>query len=71
MTPKEISAGMNQLNGRKILILSFVSSDITSLIYPIMSQLFLEREKDLFGYLYKKAMQRISLYFPYKNNNFF
>jgi hypothetical protein len=28
ITPKEIRAGMNQLNGRKILILDFVSSDI-------------------------------------------
>ena len=71
MIPKEISAGMNQLNGRKILILSFVSSDITYLICNMMIKIFLEREKDLFGYLYKKAMQRISLYFPFKNNNFF
>ena len=28
ITPKEIRAGMNQLNGRKILILDFVSSDM-------------------------------------------
>ncbi len=28
ITPKEIKAGMNQLNGRKILILDFVSSDM-------------------------------------------
>ena len=28
MTAKEIIAGMNQLNGRKILILDLVSSDI-------------------------------------------
>ena len=28
ITPKEMRAGMNQLNGRKILILDFVSSDI-------------------------------------------
>ena len=28
ITPKEMRAGMNQLNGRKILILHFVSSDI-------------------------------------------
>ena len=28
ITPKEMRAGMNQLNGRKILILDFVSSDM-------------------------------------------
>jgi len=28
ITPKEIRAGMNQLNGRKILILDFVPSDM-------------------------------------------
>ena len=28
ITPKEMSAGMNQLNGRKLLILDFVSSDM-------------------------------------------
>ena len=28
ITPKEIRAGMNQLNGRKILILDLVSSDM-------------------------------------------
>ena len=28
ITPNEITAGMNQLNGRKILILDFVSSDM-------------------------------------------
>ena len=28
ITPKEIRAGINQLNGRKILILDFVSSDM-------------------------------------------
>ena len=28
ITPKEMSAGMNQLNGRKILILDFVFSDM-------------------------------------------
>ena len=28
ITPKEMRAGINQLNGRKILILDFVSSDI-------------------------------------------
>ena len=31
ITPKEISAGMNQLNGRKILILDFVSSDMAQI----------------------------------------
>ena len=31
ITPKEIRAGMNQLNGRKILILDFVSSDIVQI----------------------------------------
>ncbi|WP_269610585.1 hypothetical protein [Prochlorococcus marinus] len=28
ITPKEMRAGINQLNGRKILILDFVSSDM-------------------------------------------
>ncbi len=28
ITPKEMRAGMNQLNGRKILILNFVFSDM-------------------------------------------
>ena len=28
ITPKEMRAGMNQLNGRKILILDLVSSDM-------------------------------------------
>ena len=28
ITPKEIIAGINQLNGRKTLILDFVASDI-------------------------------------------
>ena len=28
ITPKEMIAGMNQLNGRKTLILDFVSSDM-------------------------------------------
>ena len=28
ITPKEMRVGMNQLNGRKILILDFVSSDM-------------------------------------------
>tara|TARA_Y100001968_G_C18942634_1_gene519443 strand:- start:17 stop:196 length:180 start_codon:yes stop_codon:yes gene_type:complete len=28
ITPKDIRAGMNQLNGRNILILDFVSSDM-------------------------------------------
>ncbi len=28
ITPKEIRAGMNQLNGKEILILDFVSSDM-------------------------------------------
>jgi len=28
MTPKEIKAGINQLNGRKILIFDLVSSDM-------------------------------------------
>ena len=28
ITPKEMRAGMNQLNGRKILIFDFVSSDM-------------------------------------------
>ena len=31
ITPKEIRAGMNQLNGRKILILDFVSSDMAQI----------------------------------------
>ena len=33
ITPKEIRAGMNQLNGRKILILDFVSSDMVQITY--------------------------------------
>ena len=33
ITPKEMRAGMNQLNGRKILILDFVSSDIVQIRY--------------------------------------
>ena len=28
ITPNEMRAGMNQLNGRKVLILDFVSSDM-------------------------------------------
>ena len=32
ITPKEMRAGMNQLNGRKILILDFVSSDMVKFI---------------------------------------
>ena len=31
ITPKEMRAGMNQLNGRKILILAFVSSDMVQI----------------------------------------
>ena len=34
ITPKDIRAGMNQLNGRKILILDFVSSGIVQ-IHPL------------------------------------
>ena len=33
ITPKEMRAGMNQLNGRKILILDFVSSDMVKTQY--------------------------------------
>ena len=33
ITPKEMRAGMNQLNGRKILILDFVSSDMVRINY--------------------------------------
>ena len=33
ITPKEMRAGMNQLNGRKILILDFVSSDMVQINY--------------------------------------
>ena len=33
ITPKEIRAGINQLNGRKILIFDFVSSDIGLILY--------------------------------------
>ena len=33
ITPKEMRAGMNQLNGRKILILDFVSSDMVKIQY--------------------------------------
>tara|TARA_Y100000746_G_scaffold176046_1_gene153579 strand:- start:750 stop:905 length:156 start_codon:yes stop_codon:yes gene_type:complete len=36
ITPKEMRAGMNQLNGRKILILDFVSSDMFKLNSLIM-----------------------------------
>ena len=31
ITPIEMRAGMNQLNGRKILILDFVSSDMAQI----------------------------------------
>ncbi|ABM75843.1 Hypothetical protein NATL1_12851 [Prochlorococcus marinus str. NATL1A] len=41
ITPKEIRAGMNQLNGRKILILDFVSSDIVIPHDLIMFHLFI------------------------------
>ena len=39
ITPKEMRAGMNQLNGRKILILDFVSSDMAQiqLIYDALN----------------------------------
>ncbi len=36
ITPKEIIAGMNQLNGRKIQILDLVSSDMIE-IWPLLS----------------------------------
>ena len=61
ITPKEMRAGMNQLNGRKILILDFVSSDMVKLNDLIMRQIFFYRENDLFGSLYKKVIQRIFL----------
>ena len=61
ITPKEMRAGMNQLNGRKILILDFVSSVMVHLNSLIMRYIFLYREYDWFGYLYKKAIQRIFL----------
>ena len=34
ITPKEMRAGINQLNGRKILIFDFVSSDIDLIKLP-------------------------------------
>tara|TARA_Y100001968_G_C18969938_1_gene531814 strand:+ start:272 stop:451 length:180 start_codon:yes stop_codon:yes gene_type:complete len=45
ITPKEIRAGINQLNGRKIQILIFVSSDMVLINIPHhVSIIFISRE---------------------------
>ena len=45
ITPKEMRAGMNQLNGRKILILDFVSSDMVQIqLINNVSIIYLTRE---------------------------
>tara|TARA_Y100001968_G_C18801680_1_gene455937 strand:+ start:99 stop:266 length:168 start_codon:yes stop_codon:yes gene_type:complete len=48
MTAKEIIAGMNQLNGRKALILDFVSSDIMNNILKINFDSFLIKTREIF-----------------------
>tara|TARA_B100000965_G_scaffold359209_1_gene339107 strand:+ start:552 stop:734 length:183 start_codon:yes stop_codon:yes gene_type:complete len=56
---------MNQLNGRKILILDFVSSVMNKKYGFMMGQNFIEREKSLFGYLHMYDSQRILLCFEF------
>ena len=45
ITPKEMRAGMNQLNGRKILILDFETSDMVKIqLFNNVSIISLSRE---------------------------
>ena len=59
ITPKEMRAGMNQLNGRKILILDFVSSDMIqiTLNQSGVNYFFIERMIGSVTYIKKSSKE--------------
>tara|TARA_B100000579_G_C22065858_1_gene503591 strand:+ start:178 stop:420 length:243 start_codon:yes stop_codon:yes gene_type:complete len=62
ITPKEIKAGINQLNGRKILILNFVSSDIVLIKQFQLCVIYFFNEKMISSVTYIKLPSKESLF---------